>query len=54
MQTSYTLIWAPVLGWMTLLALVLVGYLVRLEIAEWRKNRRLNEKRAQLGLERSY
>lgn len=39
---------APVLGWITLLALLLVGYLARLEYIERRKNRRLEEKRALL------
>ncbi|HYG21257.1 MAG TPA: hypothetical protein VEH04_00640 [Verrucomicrobiae bacterium] len=42
---------APLLGWLTLLALVVVGYLVRLQFIELRKNRRMQEKRAARDLQ---
>jgi hypothetical protein len=47
-NTFSSFIVAPVLGWLTLLALVVVSYLVRLEFLERRKNRRIEEKRAEL------
>lgn len=48
-NTFLTLVAAPMMGWLTLLALLVVGYLGRLEYLERRKNRRLEEKRAQLS-----
>lgn len=48
-NTFSTLVVAPMMGWLTLLALVAVGYLGRLEYLERRKNRRLAEKRAELS-----
>lgn len=47
-NTFSSFIVAPVLGWLTLLALVVVSYLVRLEFLERRKNRRIEEKRTEL------
>ncbi len=49
-HTFSNLIVAPIIGWLTLMALVVVGYLLSLEIAERRRNRRLDAKRAELGL----
>ncbi len=37
------------MGWITLLSLLVVGYLGRLEYLERRKNRRFEEKQAQLS-----
>ncbi|MBC8095197.1 MAG: hypothetical protein H7Y43_05245 [Akkermansiaceae bacterium] len=48
-NTFLTLVAAPMMGWITLLALLVVGYLGRLEYLERRRNRRLEEKRAQLS-----
>jgi|GEM_PF-5315449 hypothetical protein len=49
MPTSASnLLVAPILGWLTLLTLVFVGYLAHLEYIERRKNRRLEAKRAAL------
>jgi hypothetical protein len=48
-NTFSTLLVAPLMGWLTLLALLVVGYLGRLEYLERRKNRRLDEKRAQIS-----
>ena len=53
-DTVYTFIVAPVLGWLTVASLLFVAYLGVLEIAERRKNRRLEEKRAQMLLESPY
>ena len=50
--TFYSYVVAPALGWLTVLSLLFVVYLFRLEIVERRRNRRLDEKRAQLGLSR--
>ena len=49
-HTFSNLIVAPIIGWLTLIALAVVSYLLRLEIAERRRNRRLDAKRAELGL----
>ncbi len=49
-NTFFNFVVAPIIGWLTVTSLVIVGYLVSLEIAERRKNRRLNAKRAELGL----
>jgi hypothetical protein len=48
-NTFSNFIVAPLLGWLTLLALLVVGYLGRLEYLERRRNRRLDEKREQIS-----
>jgi hypothetical protein len=48
------LIGNALLGWLALSALLLVGYLLRLEIREFRRNRRLDAERERLGLRRAY
>jgi len=48
----YTVVVAPILGWLAVVSLFIVGYLIKLEIAERRRNRRMNEKRIRLGLTR--
>jgi hypothetical protein len=40
----------PVLGWLAVVSLLLVGYLVSLTIEEKRHNRRMNQERHRLGL----
>ncbi len=40
----------PLLGWLAGVSLVFVGYLVWLEINEWRRNRQMDQQREQLGL----
>ena len=52
-NTFFNLVVAPIIGWLTLSSLVFVGYLAWLEIAERRRNRRLDAKRAELGLLRT-
>ncbi len=52
-ENLYSVIVVPLLAWMAAGAVVLVVYLTVLEIAERRKNRRLDEKRQELGLSRS-
>jgi hypothetical protein len=42
----YNFVLAPALGWLTLISVLVVAYLGRLEFVERRKNRRLQEKRA--------
>lgn len=48
-NTFSSFIVAPIIGWLTLLALLVVGYLGRLEYLERRRNRRLEEKREQIS-----
>jgi hypothetical protein len=38
----------PLMGWLTVVALFVIGYLARLELIERRKNRRMDGKRAAL------
>jgi hypothetical protein len=44
----YSFVLAPMLGWLTLISVLTVGYLGRLEFLERRRNRSLDEKRARL------
>src|SRR5262245_31910941 len=53
-DNTYTVVGAVVLGWLVLICLLTVGYLTWLEIAERRRIRRMEEKRAQLNLEAPY
>jgi hypothetical protein len=48
--TVYTLLVAPLLGWLVGLSLVVVFYLLTLVIKEYRRNRRLDAERRRLGL----
>jgi len=48
--SMFTYLVAPILGWMTALALSVVVYLVILEINEIRHHRRINAERKRLGL----
>jgi hypothetical protein len=50
----YMFLVAPLLGWLTVVSVVIIAYLATLEIKERRKNRRLEEKRAQLSLQAPY
>ena len=50
MPNTYTYVVAPLLGWMVIVSLLLVGYLVSLTIEEKRRNRRMNEERERMGL----
>ena len=50
----FNLLVAPVLGWLALASLLIVAYLVSLEIAERRKNRRLEARRAQMTSDSPY
>ena len=53
-ENPFAVILPPVLGWLTATSLVIVAYLCRLEIAEWRRHRRLEQKRARLSLQSPY
>jgi hypothetical protein len=53
LNTPDNLIGSALLAWMVLLALAMVGYLMRLEIREFRRNRRLDAERERLGLRRA-
>jgi hypothetical protein len=45
-----SLFMVPLLGWLVGLSLAIVGYLLGLAIREMRRNRRMDQKRQQLGL----
>jgi hypothetical protein len=45
-----TFVVTPLLGWMAAVSVVLVGYLILLEIRDFRKNRRMDARRRRLGL----
>jgi hypothetical protein len=47
-----TFVAIPLLGWLVAASVSLVGYLLSLQIKEFRRNRRLNEQRERLGLRR--
>ncbi len=53
-NTIFTFLVAPVLGWLAVASLLIVAYLVSLEIAERRRSRRLEEKRAQMSSDSPY
>jgi hypothetical protein len=44
------LLGSAILGYLTTLALIMVGYLFALEFREFRRNRRMNAERKRLGL----
>jgi hypothetical protein len=44
------LLGSAILGYLTTLSLIMVGYLVALEIREFRRHRRMNAVRKRLGL----
>ncbi len=46
----YQLLGSALLGYLTTLALIMVGYLFVLEIREFRRNRRMDAQRKRLGL----
>jgi len=44
----YSFVVAPILGWLALVSLLIVGYLTYLEILERRRLRRMDRKRAEM------
>ncbi len=49
-NSAYTLIVAPLVGWMATVCLLVVAYLATLAIQEKRRNRRMDQERHRLGL----
>lgn len=49
----YRILGEVLLGWLVTASLVFVGYLISLEIADCRKNRRMAARREYLGLSRT-
>ena len=45
-----TYVYAPVVAWMTILSLVVIGHLAYLQMKEIKRNRRLDAKRERSGL----
>ena len=50
--SAYSFVVAPLIGWLAVVSLLLVGYLGALMIEEKRRNRQMNIERARLGLSR--
>jgi hypothetical protein len=50
MFNSYNYVVVPLISWMATVSLIVVVYLAKLEIQERRRNRRMDEQRARLGL----
>ena len=50
--SAYSFIVAPLIGWLAVVSLLLVGYLGSLMIEEKRRNRQMNIERERLGLSR--
>lgn len=48
--TAFNFFFAPLLAWMAVVSLVVIGYLTSLEFQERRRNRRMNQERHRLGL----
>ena len=46
----FTYVYAPVVAWMTILSLVVIGHLAYLQIKENKRKRRLDAKRERLRL----
>src|SRR2546423_4719058 len=49
-NSTYTFLVAPLIGWLTVVCLLVVAYLASLMIEEKRRNRRMNQERQRLGL----
>ncbi len=49
-----SLVLGPLLGWLAAWSIILVAYLLRLEIREFRRHRRMEAERQRLGLRRAY
>lgn len=49
----YRILGEVLLGWLVTVSLIFVGYLISLEIADYRKNRRMAARREHLGLSRT-
>ena len=52
-NSTYTFLVAPLIGWLTVVCLLVVAYLASLMIEERRRNRRMNQERQRLGLRRA-
>jgi hypothetical protein len=52
-NSAYTFLVVPVIGWLSVVSLLLVAYLTSLMIEERRRNRRMDQERARLGLRRA-
>jgi len=50
MSNAYNYVVIPLIGWLAGVSVLIVAYLVRLEIQERRRHRRMDEQRARLGL----
>jgi hypothetical protein len=52
-NSAYTFLVVPVIGWLSVVSLLLVAYLTSLMLEERRRNRRMDQERARLGLRRA-
>ncbi len=49
-NSTFNFLVAPLLCWMAVVSIIIVGYLCTLEFQERRRNRRMNAERHRLGL----
>jgi hypothetical protein len=52
-NNTYTFIVVPVIGWLSVVSLLVVAYLTSLMVEERRRNRRMDQERERLGLRRA-
>jgi hypothetical protein len=52
-NSAYTLLVMPLVGWLSVVSLLVVAYLATLAIEEKRRNRRMDQERQRLGLRRA-
>jgi len=52
-NSAYTFLVVPLIGWLSVVSLLVVAYLASLMIEEKRRNRRMDQARARLGLRRA-
>jgi heme/copper-type cytochrome/quinol oxidase subunit 2 len=52
-NSAYTFLVVPLIGWLSVVSLLVVAYLATLAIEERRRNRRMDQERERLGLRRA-
>jgi hypothetical protein len=52
-NSAYTFLVVPVIGWLSVVSLLVVAYLTSLMIEERRRHRRMDQERERLGLRRA-
>jgi len=52
-NSAYTFLVVPLIGWLSVVSLLVVAYLATLAIEERRRHRRMDQERERLGLKRA-